>query len=225
MRQTKHTAHPTALGAVKLNYLLHLPEGYSAYSGEKWPLILFLHGSGERGDDVERVANHGIAKIAEQRSDLPFITVSPQCPADRWWTQLILELRWLVDEVVHQYPVDTRRIYLTGLSMGGFGAWDMAMRFPQLFAALAPICGGVYHPLLSNICVIKDLPTWVFHGAKDETVPLSQSEAAVKALKDCGGNVRFTVYPKAGHDSWTETYDNPELYTWFLSHTRQGNAE
>jgi predicted peptidase len=225
MRQIVKTAHTTLPDAVALNYLLHLPEGYSADSTQTWPLILFLHGSGERGTDPTKVSAYGIAKIVEQRSDFPFITVSPQCPSDMWWTELITELRGLVDEISETYRVDTSRLYLTGLSMGGFGAWDMAVIYPHLFAAFAPICGGLSEALFPNICLIKNLPAWVFHGAKDDVVPLWQSEEPVKALQECGGDVRFTVYPNAGHNSWTETYNNPELYTWFLSHTRHEKVE
>jgi len=125
----------------------------------------------------------------------------------------------LLDEIAGAYRVDPQRVYLTGLSMGGFGTWHLALEQPQCFAAIAPICGGIHGPS-RIVCTLKDLPIWAFHGAKDETVPLDQQARLVEALRECGGNVRFTVYPEAGHDSWTETYNNPELYDWFLQHSR-----
>jgi len=209
---------------VRLNYLLFLPKDYGADSEEKWPLILFLHGAGERGDDLELVKKHGISKIVEQQRDFPFIAVSPQCPKFSWWTVELEALNALLDELVNTYAVDTNRIYLTGLSMGGYGTWHLATAYPGCFAAIAPICGGG-DP--EKAPVLKNVPAWVFHGAKDNVVSPEESEKMVKALKAHGGNVRFTVYPEASHDSWTETYDNPELYEWFLQHTRQasGNEE
>lgn len=205
---------------VRLNYLLHLPVDYGQDATKRWPLILFLHGAGERGDDLELVKKHGIPKIVEQRPDFPFIAVSPQCPADSWWNFQFDALEGLLDQVASQYAVDRSRIYCTGLSMGGFGAWHLAIERPGRFAAIAPICGGLMWYLRpESVCALKNLPVWAFHGAKDEVVPLESSQRLVDVLKACGGNVRFTVYPEAGHDSWTETYNNPELYTWFLQHS------
>jgi len=204
---------------VGLNYLLYLPKGYNSDKKEKYPLILFLHGAGERGDDLNRVKVHGIPKIVEQKDDFPFIAVSPQCSANSWWTseQELIALNALLNKIVVKYAVDRNRIYLTGLSMGGYGTWALAMKYPKRFAAIVPICGGG-DP--KNISTIKNIPTWVFHGAKDNTVKLEESEKMVNALKECGGNVQFTVYPEADHDSWTATYDNPELYKWLLQQSK-----
>lgn len=202
---------------VHLSYLLHLPGDYNKDGTERWPLILFLHGRGERGSDLELVKKHGIPKIVEEREDFPFITVSPQCPEASYWPVETDNLVALLDEVTANYAVDPKRIYLTGLSMGGYGAWMMAMVYPDRFAALAPICGGGVPVMAYRL---KDVPVWTFHGAKDETVPIGESERMVNALRQCGGDVRFTVYPDADHDSWTETYQNPELYEWFLSHRK-----
>ncbi len=198
--------------------LLFLPKDYGADQQQKWPLILFLHGAGERGDNLERVKVNGIPKIVEQQKDFPFIAVSPQCSQYSWWPVELEALNALLDEIVIKYAVDTKRIYLTGLSMGGFGAWHLATVYPERFAAIAPVCGGG-DP--EKACILKDIPAWVFHGAKDKTVSLEESKKMVKALEDCGGDVRLTIYPEAGHDSWTETYDNPELYKWFLKHSRE----
>ena len=216
--QKKCTFEAQITKTVRLDYLLFLPEDYGADQQQKWPLILFLHGAGERGDDLERVKVHGIPKIAEQQQDFPFIAVSPQCPKSSWWTVELEALNALLDEIVAKYAVDTKRIYLTGLSMGGFGAWHLATAYPERFAAIAPVCGGG-DP--EKACILKDIPAWVFHGAKDKTVSPEESKKMVKALEDCGGDIRLTIYPEAGHDSWTETYDNPELYEWFLKHARE----
>jgi predicted peptidase len=149
--------------------------------------------------------------------NLPFICVSPQCPSHSYWPVMNDELSTLLDEVIERYSVDTERVYLTGLSMGGYGTWHMSMLYPDKFAAIAPICGGG-NPRLTYL--IKDIPIWTFHGAKDTTVPIKETEDMVNALKDIGSSVKYTVYPEAKHDSWTETYNNPELYEWFLSHRK-----
>lgn len=204
---------------IKLPYLLYLPENYVANETQEWPLILFLHGAGERGDSLERVKRHGPPKIVAQQTDFPFILISPQCPKNNWWaeTYMLEALEGLLSDVAEKYRINPDRVYLTGLSMGGFGTWHLAARYPDKFAAMAPICGGgnVY-----EAGAMKNIPAWVFHGARDPVVQLEQSKEMVEALEKAGGNVKFTIYPEAGHDSWTETYNNPALYDWFLSHKR-----
>jgi predicted peptidase len=216
--QIPHKFKQTFTKTISLNYLLYLPNDYSN-STKYYPLILFLHGAGERGNDLELVKIHGIPKIVEQQKDFPFIAISPQCPSDRWWVDpwLIEALNALLDETIANYRVDASRVYLTGLSMGGFGTWALSMMYPEKFAAIAPICGGGMPWMAFRI---KDIPVWVFHGAKDETVPIQKSEEMVDALKILRGNIKFTIYPEAGHDSWTETYNNPGLYQWFLEHRK-----
>jgi predicted peptidase len=198
---------------ITLSYLLYLPKDYAEKDSR--PLLLFLHGAGERGDDLDLVKKHGPPKLIAAGKDFPFIVVSPQCPNGRWWQPF--ELMAMVDDVVAKYKVDKDRIYVTGLSMGGFGTWSLAGTTPDRFAALVPICGGG-DP--STVRRMAHLPVWVFHGAKDPVVPLSASEKMVEALKKINGNVKFTVYPEAGHDSWTEAYNNPELYDWLLQQKR-----
>jgi len=200
---------------VRLNYLLFLPEGYAENSDTKWPLMLFLHGAGERGNDVSKVKAHGPPKIVQNRKDFPFIVVSPQCPADSWWRPY--ELVALLDEIQKDYRVDADRVYLTGLSMGGFGTWDLASQFPRRFAAIAPICGGGNPAMVRRI---KDLPVWVFHGDADRVVPVALSDEMVEKLKNAGADVKYTRYEGIDHDSWTKTYANEELYQWMLSHKR-----
>lgn len=207
---------------VELKYLLHLPTGYGDNQDRKWPLMLFLHGAGERGSDLNKVKVHGPPKLIEQGKDLPFIVVSPQCPAGTWWTEQLDALTALLDDVQTRYAVDVNRVYLTGLSMGGFGSWALGCRYPNRFAAIVPICGGGEWFLAERL---KNVPVWAFHGAKDSVVPLRQSQEMVDALKRAGGNVQLTVYPEANHDSWTETYNNPKLYEWLLSQRKGGEAK
>lgn len=198
---------------VTLDYLLCLPKDYQ--KKDSWPLMLFLHGAGERGDDLELVKMHGPPKIVETDENFPFILVSPQCKKSRWWQPI--ELTVLLDKIVATHKVDEDRIYVTGLSMGGFGTWALAAYTPNRFAAIVPICGGgeSYRTKL-----YPHLPVWAFHGGKDTAVPPHRSQDMVDALKKHGGNAKLTIYPEAGHNSWTETYDNPELYKWLLEQKR-----
>lgn len=199
---------------IAMDYLLYLPEEYGK-SEQKWPLIIFLHGAGERGNDLEKLKVHGPPKLVEKGENFEFVIVSPQCPEDSWWPVKVEDIMTLLDEIESKYDIDTDRVYLTGFSMGGFGSWAIAGRYPERFAAAAPICGGIERLVAP---AFKDLPIWAFHGAKDEVVPLSKSAGIVEAIKDIGGDAELTVYPEAEHDSWTVTYENPELYEWFLEH-------
>ena len=203
---------------VKVDYLLFLPEDYGK-EDKKWPVIVFLHGAGECGTDLNVVKKHGPPKIVETKKDFPFIVVSPQAPNFKTaWN--VETLNALLEEVLSKYKVDTDRVYLTGLSMGGGGTWMWALASPERFAAIVPICGYKNDP--TEAAKLKNMPVWAFHGDKDKAVPLSKSEVMVKALKDVGGNVKLTVYPGVGHDSWTETYNNPDLYRWLLEQKRPG---
>lgn len=194
-------------------YLLYLPPDYDSQA--RWPLILFLHGMGERGDDIEKVKIHGPPKLIAGGRQFPFIVVSPQCPGDQSWNAEVLNA--LLDRIERECKVDPDRIYVTGLSMGGFGTWGLACAHPDRFAAIAPICGGGDPALARRV---RDLPAWVFHGDADRVVSIDMSKRMVEAVKAVGGDVKFTVYPGVGHDSWTRTYEDPQLYEWFLSHRR-----
>src|SRR5689334_6008545 len=218
--QTSH-ALSSAIGQRPLiNYWLYLPPEYNAQPEKQWPLILFLHGFGERGDsleDLELVKKHGLPKILEHGQELSFIVVSPQCSRQSWWTLQTETLKILLDSVIAEYRVNPAQVYLTGLSMGGYGSWSLGIAHPELFAAVAPVCGG---GVPSKVGSLKSVPVWAFHGAKDDVVLPQRTEEMVNALKEVGSDVRLTLYPGSEHDSWTATYDNPELYEWFLSHQK-----
>jgi len=196
-----------------INYLLFLPQGYEK-SKQLWPLMLFLHGAGESGTNLAKVKIHGPPMIVDSKPDFPFILVSPQSPGRGWNSDT---LNALLDDVMHKFRVDKSRIYVTGLSMGGYGTWSLAAAYPKRFAAIVPICGGG-DP--ADAKKLAGLPIWVFHGAKDPVVPVQRSREMVEAIKAAGGKVKFTEYPEATHDCWTETYNNPELYKWLLAQKR-----
>jgi predicted peptidase len=198
---------------IKLNYLLYLPKKYNN-SDSLFPLVLFLHGKGEKGDNLDLVKRHGPPMLVEKGKDFPFILVSPQCPKNITWIQQTNILNELLNEIITNFKVDTNRIYLTGLSMGGNGTWSLAVAYPDRFAAIVPICGWG-SPF--DMRDIKNIPVWAFHGAKDIDVPIQNSRDLIDALKRLGAEPKFTIYPDADHDSWTETYNNPDLYDWLLS--------
>jgi len=192
-------------------YLLYLPDGYLNDTTTKWPLMIFLHGSGESGVDLEKIKVHGPPKLIEQGKKFPFIVVSPQAPPQTGWQVEVLKA--MLNDLRKKYRVDNERIYLTGLSMGGFGTWNMSEKFPDDFAAIAPICGGGD---AEKVWQLRHMPVWCFHGAKDDVVPPSSSQKMVDALRKYNPNVKFTLYPDANHNSWEVTYNNDSLYSWLL---------
>ena len=202
----------------KLNYLIALPEDYEAK--ESHPLVLFLHGVGERGDgQLDRVKINGPPKLIARGKRYPCIVVSPQCPSNRWWDAA--ELSALLDHLEATYKVDAKRIYVTGLSMGGYGTWDLAMRQPNRFAAIAPVCGG------GNTRTVKYLDKitaaiWAFHGEDDTVVSVEELYAMQAEQKKRGVEMKVTIYPGVGHNSWVDAYEsNDELFDWLLSHSRE----
>lgn len=209
---------------IQTGYQLFVPKTYAKDPAAKWPLIIFLHGSGERGTDLEKVKVHGPPKLLASggngfphlvNDDVPFLVLSPQCPDGHFWSTLALSA--LLDEIQSKYAVDADRIYLTGLSLGGFGTWSWAMAQPDRFAAIVPICGKGE---VRGADKIKHIPAWIFHGAKDEGVPVIHATEMASALEKAGGKPKLTIYPDLAHDSWTITYANPELYQWLLQQKR-----
>lgn len=203
----------------RLRYLLALPEGYGD-DERRWPLLVFLHGAGESGDDLAKVKAHGPPRLlAAGARRFPCIVVSPQSPGRGWNNDHLLAL---VDEICRDHRVDEDRIWLTGLSMGGFGTWSLAAARPDRFAAIVPICGGG-RP--DDAARIASIPTWAFHGAKDFVVPLAASQTMIDAVRKQGGEPKFTVYPDAGHDSWTAAYDDAALWEWLFAQSRAGRGQ
>lgn len=206
---------------IRLKYLFYLPGNYNDENGKKWPLVLFLHGAGEIGDDLEVVKRNGIPKIVESDDSFPFIAVSPQCPDDTGWENHFDEIDLLLNELQYNYNIDEDRIYVTGISMGGYGTWDIAMAYPERFAAIIPICGGTVYPELVGL--LRNIPIWAFHGARDTIVPVQETRVLIEALKGHNPFIKYTEYPEAGHDSWSDTYNNKELYSWMLNQVRKSS--
>ncbi len=215
---------------VPLKYRLLKPIQYEA--GKKVPLILFLHGAGERGDDNASQLKHGAKDLsdAKRRQQYPCYIVVPQCPKELKWSEVdwskeasaqpeqpsqsMQSIKELLDEMVETAGVDKNRIYITGLSMGGYGTWDAIGRYPDFFAAAIPICGGGDPKMVSKF---SKLPIWCFHGSADTVVKPIRSREMVDALKKVGSPIQYTEYAGVGHDSWSATYSNPELYTWLFA--------
>lgn len=211
-KQVEQTFQAADAPAMTLGYLLYLPENY-AMSNERFPLVLFLHGSGERGNDLSLVKTHGPPKIVDQGRHLPFIVVSPQCPAEQRWNAKTL--LGLLDDLMGKHSIDKDRIYVTGLSMGGSGTWSLIATEPDRFAAAIPICGRGDPQAAMRA---DGLPIWIVVGDKDRAQLVANCHGMVNSLQARGGDVKLSIYSGVGHDSWTQTYATPELYDWLLRH-------
>jgi len=201
-------------------YLFYLPENFDSTSDRKWPVILFLHGRGESRGPLSIVAKWGPPRMARRGDKLPYILIAPQCPAASRWTDDDQQdgVIKLLDHISEKFPVDRSRVYLTGLSMGGYGSWKMAASHPDRFAAVSPICGRG-NP--GDAARLVDVPIWVFHGTEDDAVPYRHSAEMVEAIRKAGGKkVRFTTLQHVSHNSWSAAYATPELYQWFDKHRR-----
>ena len=202
----------------QLPYMVTVPSDFSP--DEHLPLIVFLHGAGERGTDLQKINVHGIPKLFGANPDyrgLRAVTLSPQCPPDDVWSAHVFALRALIEHVTAEYGCDPNRVSITGISMGGFGTWEMGLRFSELFSAVAPICGGGMSWRAANL---KNVPVRVFHGDQDTVVPIDYSLQMVLALKAAGGNVAFTVYPGVEHNSWEPAYEQSDLIEWLIAQRR-----
>jgi predicted peptidase len=202
----------------KLKFFVALPKGYEK-TAEKYPLLVFLHGAGEQGTDLNTIKRNGLPKLLDAGKKFPFIIVSPQSPTNVWQPEI---LNAFIDDLIATYRIDTDRLYMTGISMGGFGTWNYASTYPDRLAAIAPICGGGFDKLAPKLA---KLPIWAFHGALDDRVPIAKTAEMIKAVQDAGGHPRFTIYPEAKHDSWTKTYENKGFYEWLLEHKRSEKSK
>jgi predicted peptidase len=213
-----------------MDYLIYLPEEYGLDPEEQWPLIFFLHGAGSRVNDSKFVMSYGLPEVlyvGDQPDEFPFIVVSPQAfPGVPWWEgDSLAVLNALLDEILAIYQVDPDRVYLTGLSMGGYGSWWMAEAYPGRFAAMVSVSGsGFRSPVVPGpevLCKLEDLPVWAIHGAKDTISDPMANQLYAVALNDCGGEVKWTLYPDAGHgQAYARAYRDPALYDWLLEHVR-----
>ncbi len=217
----------------QLPYRLLLPDELEGPA----PVLIFLHGAGERGDDNSRQLVHGTDFLRSAANEFGCIVVAPQCPEDSSWAafervdgELILHDQMteplelviaLVDSLAEEFEVDPNRLYIMGLSMGGYGSWDAIARYPGKFAAAAPICGGG-HPSMAQQMV--DTPVWAFHGDDDSVVPVERSREMIQAIKDAGGEPKYTEYPGVNHGSWVPTFAEPELLPWITSQSLSGEA-
>ncbi|HAI75288.1 MAG TPA: phospholipase [Microscillaceae bacterium] len=204
-----------------LPYRLLMPENYKPSSAQKYPLVLFLHGADERGHNntahLSRIK--GLFLNPYNHHSYPCFVLAPQCPmASNWRTAPTHALLLgLLQEISENYPIDPNRLYITGLSMGGFGTWDMIASYPQRFAAAIPICGGGQISLAANL---KNMPIWAFHGAQDDVVGVSYTREMIQAIRQAGGKPRYTEYADVKHDSWVNAYQEPELLEWLFSQKR-----
>jgi predicted peptidase len=201
-----------------LQYFLYYPKEYEEEKNDKFPLLLFLHGGGESGGTLEDLKTNGPPKLLAEGKEFPFLILAPQNPHKRkWWnTRAVIQL---LDTIVNNNRVDPNRLYLTGLSRGGGAAWELAVQYPDKFAAMAVVCGMTPVPYAGWIN--KNMPIWVFHGTEDKSIPISESENMVNKLEEMGYDVRFTKYDGVGHNSWVQAYNTEELYNWFMEQKRK----
>lgn len=212
--ESKGTFPTTISYSKNYGHVLQSPENKK----DKKPLIVFLHGSGERGSDLEKVKIHGPLKYTKTHQVDAYI-LAPQCPDNDYWDAEVLYR--LIQKIQKEHSIDPQRIYLTGLSMGGWGAWNLAFAHPEMFASLVPICGFVDRvPMIEN-CKIAAIPTRIFHGLLDDVVSADYAITIYKRLKACeNAKVQLTIFDDANHDSWSRVYDNPEIYDWMLAQKR-----
>lgn len=193
-------------------YTQYLPKDYD--DTQEYPLVVFLHGAGERGDDLDVAARHGYMKyVREEGREYPFICISPQCPDNKYWGCYTESLLAFLDYILDTLPIDKKRVYLTGLSMGGTGTWMLAMAAPEKFAAIAPICGsGIYW----YAGVLKDIPVFMYHGDCDDVVPISESVDMLNSINKRGGNAQLKICYGVKHNAWDYAYTDDSLIDWMM---------
>jgi len=197
-------------------YLAYLPDGYNKTNAKAWPLIIYLHGSSCKGNNLERLKKYGPPFYLERGMNVDAIVISPQCPSNKNWTAGAW-FESFYKELKDKYNIDPSRVYLTGMSLGGFGTWDIASRYPEYFAAIMPLCGGGQTRMVETL---KDIPTWVFHGEVDKKVNLNRSVQMVDALQELGSRPKFSVLKGQGHGI-QKVYSDQTIYKWLLSQHKQ----
>ena len=201
---------------VSSHYLLDLPKDYDEKTG--WPLLVFLHGYGQSGDDLQIVRENGPPKLFGEGKQFPFVLASPQCPTGFYWRGNVI--MGMIDHLIENYSIDPNRIYLTGLSMGGYGTWQISHEYPERFAAVAPICGGGLFVSPYFMDRLKNLPVWAFHDKRDDVIPYQESVSMVEGVTAADGNAKLTTFDEGKHNISEEAYNNDELYDWFLKHSK-----
>lgn len=196
-------------------HVVYLPPEYETQPDKRWPLLIFLHGAGERGEDFQAIYRHGPFREIREGRDFPFVVIAPQISGVKFWACYSQSLNHMLDGWLKDYRIDASRVYLTGLSMGGTGTWMWGMMNPERFAAIMPLCGTGIVWCAGNL---REVPVWAFHGDLDDTVPVGESERMVESLQKCGGDAKLTICTGAGHDCWTETYHRTDIYEWLLAH-------
>lgn len=222
MKAIKKVTNVEFTTKVDFSTFVYLPDDFSPDSCDKWPAILFLHGRAELGKEYSVLPDGGLHNFVEMNS-FPLVVLEPQCPPDSEWVFELDSLAKFLSMMVSEYNLDPSRIYLTGLSMGGIGAWHLGIKYPDLFAAILPIAGGSY-PFLGfpeAVARLKDVPVWAFHGLNDEILPVRLTQVLVDHLVRVNGDIRYTYYEDSGHDAWTKTYTNIEVYEWLLEKKRE----
>ena len=199
----------------KIKYVIRYPDGYDA--AKKYPVLIYLHGAGHRGEDISVIRNNKVFLLTEKHMDLEFITVAPQCYADTWF-DIFEQLQAFIKMIYSSDFCEKERVYLMGASMGGYGTWQMAMSLPELFAAIVPICGG---GMYWNTPRLKDVPVWAFHGDSDPVVLPRESEQLVFRVNQCLGKAKLTLYENTEHDAGTATFNNREVFEWLLSNKKE----
>ena len=205
-----------------LRYYLYYPEDYNQDEGAQFPLLLFLHGGGESGQDLEALKTNGPPKLLAEGKQFPFLVLAPQHPyPKKWWN--IRAVMDLLETVLSENRIDRDRIYLTGLSRGGSAAWELAVQYPDTFAAMMVVCGMT--PVPYAHWINKDMPIWVFHGALDKVIPIDHSEKMVAKLREMGYPVRFTRFEDVAHNAWERAYATEEVYSWFMTHSKKNGKK
>jgi predicted peptidase len=218
--QQEKTSSRKVLKTFETKYLLFPPKQYDQQKDKKWPVLIYLHGAGTRGQDLQKINQEGLPFLLNAGKQLPFLVIAPLCPADEWWDSRwsVESLNTLLDEVLENYRADSSRVYVTGWSMGGAGVWRLAHDFPHRFAAIAPLCGKSQ---LRYVESLKNTAVWAFHGAKDSVVPFTESQKMIDALQNIGAEARLTTLAEAEHEIWPQVYNNIEFYDWLLKHTKK----
>ena len=201
-----------------LEYYLYFPPEYQESSSKRFPLLLFLHGGGESGGDLELIRENGPPKLLTEGKDFPFLILAPQNPHKKqWWN--VRAVMALLEQITREYRIDPKRLYLTGLSRGGNACWEIAAQFPDTFAAMAVVCGMT--PVPYAHWINKSMPIWVFHGKEDPVIPFSESEQMTRKLEEMGYDVRLTASDGVGHNAWEKAYLEEGLYEWFLNYSKE----